>query len=75
VAVEARHRSAGFGQRLVRRLLEELGARRVGEVKVVVGTDNAGANRFYERLGFRPIGRIQLHGEAASNVWKIPCRS
>jgi glycosyltransferase involved in cell wall biosynthesis/ribosomal protein S18 acetylase RimI-like enzyme len=75
VAVEPGHRSAGLGERLVRPLLRELGSRGVGEVKVVVGADNVGANRFYERLGFRPIGRIQLHGEAASNVWKIPCRS
>ena len=75
IAVAPGARSAGLGESLVRPLLRELGARGVGEVKVVVGADNEGANRFYERLGFRPIGRIQLHGEAASNVWKIPCRS
>jgi glycosyltransferase involved in cell wall biosynthesis/ribosomal protein S18 acetylase RimI-like enzyme len=75
VAVEPVHRSAGLGERLVRPLLRELGARGAGEVKVVVGADNEGGNRFYQRLGFRPIGRIHLHGEAASNVWKIPCRS
>lgn len=75
VAVEPVHRSAGLGERLVRPLLRELGARGADEVKVVVGADNEGANRFYQRLGFRPIGLIHLHGEAASNVWKIPCRS
>ncbi|MGH3452390.1 MAG: GNAT family N-acetyltransferase, partial [Haloechinothrix sp.] len=75
VAVEKRRRSGGLGEMLVRRLLGELGARRVDVVKVVVGADNAGANRFYERLGFRRIGRIHVHGEAASNVWVIPCRS
>lgn len=75
IAVQPSHRSAGLGAGLVRRLLRALGERHVVDLKVVVGTDNLGGNRFYERLGFHPIGRINLHGEAVSNVWGITCRS
>jgi glycosyltransferase involved in cell wall biosynthesis/ribosomal protein S18 acetylase RimI-like enzyme len=75
IAVAPGARSAGLGESLVRPLLRALGERGVGEVKVVVGADNEGANRFYERLGFRLIGRIQVHGGSASNVWGIKCPS
>jgi glycosyltransferase involved in cell wall biosynthesis/ribosomal protein S18 acetylase RimI-like enzyme len=75
IAVAPGHRSSGLGERLARPLLRELERRGATSVKVVVGADNEGANRFYRRLGFDRAARIELHGDAPSNVWVIPCRS
>jgi ribosomal protein S18 acetylase RimI-like enzyme len=75
IAVAPGRRSSGVGERLARQLLRGLGARGVAEVKVVVGADNEGANRFYQRLGFRRVARIALHRSVPSHVWVIPCRS
>ncbi|MGH2637553.1 MAG: GNAT family N-acetyltransferase, partial [Actinomycetota bacterium] len=75
IAVEPAERSSGIGARLARGILDGLSSRGADEVKVVVGVDNEGANRFYERLGFRPAARIAVHGTGASNVWVIRCPS
>jgi glycosyltransferase involved in cell wall biosynthesis/ribosomal protein S18 acetylase RimI-like enzyme len=75
IAVAPRRRSSGVGERLVRSLLHQLDARGVTDVKVVVAADNEGANRFYQRLGFRRVASFTLHGDAPSHVWVIPCRS
>jgi glycosyltransferase involved in cell wall biosynthesis/ribosomal protein S18 acetylase RimI-like enzyme len=75
IAVAPERRSSGVGERLALQLLRGLGAGGVAEVKVVVGTDNEGANRFYHRLGFRHVARIALHRGVPSDVWVIPCRS
>jgi ribosomal protein S18 acetylase RimI-like enzyme len=75
IAVEPAARSSGIGARLTTGLLRGLGERGAEEVKVVVGADNEGANRFYERLGFRHAARIAVHGGTPSNVWVIRCRS
>ena len=45
------------------------------EFKVVVGADNEGANRFYERMGLRPAERTAVHDGVASNVWVMACPS
>jgi RimJ/RimL family protein N-acetyltransferase len=47
----------------------------VEEVKVVVAADNAAANRFYERVGFRCAGTTEVHRGHVSNVWVSRCRS
>lgn len=74
IAVDPAVRSKGIGRVLAQGVvsgLAEVGAR---EVKVVVGADNEGANRFYEHLGFREAARIKVHGDP-SNVWVIRCTS
>jgi glycosyltransferase involved in cell wall biosynthesis/ribosomal protein S18 acetylase RimI-like enzyme len=73
IAVEPGYRSEGVGRLLAEGIVDGLAARGAGEVKVVVAEDNAGANRFYERLGFHPAARISVHGEIPSNVWVIRC--
>jgi ribosomal protein S18 acetylase RimI-like enzyme len=49
-------------------LLRRLRERGAAELKVVVADDNVGANRFYERLGFRQVARVEVHGGTPSNV-------
>jgi ribosomal protein S18 acetylase RimI-like enzyme len=75
IAVDPARRSNGVGSALTRAIARELAERGVREFKVVVGTDNEGANRFYERQGFRPAGRTSVHEGVASNVWVMACPS
>jgi GNAT superfamily N-acetyltransferase len=73
IAVEPGYRSEGVGRLLAEGIVDGLAARGADEVKVVVADENAGANRFYERLGFRAAARVSVHGEVPSNVWVIRC--
>ena len=52
-----------------------LAGRGVGDIKVVVGAANQGANRFYAKVGFREAGRLTVHQGTPSNVWIRSCRS
>ncbi|MGQ0668512.1 MAG: GNAT family N-acetyltransferase [Actinomycetota bacterium] len=73
IAVEPARRSMGIGRILARGIVSGLAEAGAEEVKVVVGADNVGANRFYEGLGFRHAARIAVHGGTPSNVWVIRC--
>jgi len=64
-------RSKGLGERLADGVLRGLAERGAPEAKVVVGAGNEGANRFYERIGFRKAGQIDVHAGEPSNVWVI----
>ena len=68
MAVSEGRRSTGVGETLVGGLLNELAA---PAVRVVVGMDNAGARRFYRRVGFEPVQQLSVHGEEPSEmlVW------
>lgn len=63
IAVWPMFRSQGFGQMLLNAAGNELRRRGVQRVKVAVGAANTGANRFYERCGFRLAVTRQHHGE------------
>lgn len=75
IAVDAQHRSGGVGRELADAVTAGLADRGVRRFKVVVDVDNEDANRFYERLGYRPAGRTSVHRGAASNVWVMTCPS
>lgn len=75
IAVDASSRERGVGSDLVGALVTALERRGVGEFKVIVGTDNERANRFYERLSFRPAGSTAVHRGVSSNVWVMACPS
>jgi GNAT superfamily N-acetyltransferase len=69
---EARGRA--LGSRLVERFLDEARGRRLRGVRATVYEDNRQARRFFERLGFHPLGRKPafkppLRGEGRE--WKI----
>ncbi len=75
IAVDPSKRSLGVGRALAEGIVAGLARGGAKEVKVVVGAENEGANRFYERLGFHHAGRMAVHGITASNVWVIRCTS
>lgn len=75
IVVARPYRSRGLGGDLMTAIGRSLSERGVREFKVVVGADNAGANRFYARLASRPSERTQVHDGIASNVWVVTCPS
>jgi glycosyltransferase involved in cell wall biosynthesis/ribosomal protein S18 acetylase RimI-like enzyme len=75
IAVSPDARAKGVGRTLAEGVIHELGKRGAEEVKVVVDADNQQANRLYQRLGFRPAGRIELHQGRAALVWIMECRT
>ncbi len=75
IAVDDSSRSDGVGSALVSAIAERLALAGVRDFKAVVGTDNAGANRFYERNGFVLAGSTAVHEGERSNVWTKRCRS
>jgi ribosomal protein S18 acetylase RimI-like enzyme len=51
----------GLGSGLVMRLQGDLRAMGVDQLWVRVRVDNGTARSFFERLGFHPMGSIELH--------------
>jgi len=70
IAVSPLLRSQGVGQMLLDAALNELWAKDIGRVKVAVGAANTGANRFYERCGFR-LARTRRHHGEPMNIYTI----
>jgi GNAT superfamily N-acetyltransferase len=50
------HQSGGLGGRLIGEVLDWLEARTTGRLWIGVWSGNHGAQRFYDRLGFRKVG-------------------
>jgi glycosyltransferase involved in cell wall biosynthesis/ribosomal protein S18 acetylase RimI-like enzyme len=75
IAVAPSCRTGGTGRALADGVLHGLAERGAAEIKVVVGAAHGGANRFYERVGFRPAGQLSVHQGTPSNVWIRSCHS
>jgi len=58
IGVAAAARGSGCGRQLVDRLMDALAAWGHGGLCVDTRRENIGANRFYIKLGFRPIGSL-----------------
>jgi glycosyltransferase involved in cell wall biosynthesis/ribosomal protein S18 acetylase RimI-like enzyme len=75
IAVDPAFRAGGTGRALADGVLRGLAERGAEQIKVVVGAANEGANRFYQRVGFRHAARLCVHQGTPSNVWIKPCPS
>jgi ribosomal protein S18 acetylase RimI-like enzyme len=53
------HRKTGVGRQLVNQVLEWAAERNVSALLLMVTSNNAGAIRFYEKLGFARTGRTE----------------
>jgi len=62
VAVDARARGRGIGGRLMEAALAEIRRRKIPSVKVLVGENLEPANAYYQKWGFKLVGRIPHHG-------------
>jgi glycosyltransferase involved in cell wall biosynthesis/ribosomal protein S18 acetylase RimI-like enzyme len=61
--------SRGIGRALVSDVIAGLRAQGIGDIKVVVGAENADANAFYARIGLRHHATLSVHRGTPSNVW------
>jgi glycosyltransferase involved in cell wall biosynthesis/ribosomal protein S18 acetylase RimI-like enzyme len=75
IAVAPAVRAGGTARALADGVLAGLAGRGVGDIKVVVGAANQGANRFYAKVGFREAGQLTVHQGTPSNVWIRSCHS
>jgi len=66
VAVAQDRRGTDVAARLFARLMQEFEQRQVRHIHVVVGADRLAARRFYEKMGGRPMARLQVHRGQAS---------
>lgn len=57
IVVTSKMRRSGLGQQLVKRLTEDARSRGYHSICLYTEQENVGAQRFYERLGFRKVGR------------------
>jgi ribosomal-protein-alanine N-acetyltransferase len=58
LAVRARYQRTGIGRRMVAWLEASALVAGIEAIELELRRDNAGARRFYERLGFRPVGIV-----------------
>lgn len=58
LAVRGRYQRTGIGRRLVAWLEASALVAGIEAIELELRRDNAGARRFYERLGFRPVGIV-----------------
>jgi ribosomal protein S18 acetylase RimI-like enzyme len=72
IAVAARAEGAGLGGELLRAALAQLRRDDIDAVRVVTAADNTAARRMYERVGFRPHRRTEVHAGVVQEllVWR-----
>lgn len=58
IVVTSKMRRCGLGQQLVKRLIDDARSRGYDSICLYTEQDNETAQRFYERLGFREVGRL-----------------
>lgn len=77
VAVDVSAARRGVGRRVVGASTQLLAARGHHAVKVVTGSDNVAALGMYERCGFEPHARVEVHEGVSSEVlvWNSSSRS
>jgi ribosomal protein S18 acetylase RimI-like enzyme len=72
IAVGPPARRAGLGSGLVMEVEEELRRRGADRMTVSVRIDNRPARAFFERMGFHPLGRADLHHGRAALRYEKP---
>lgn len=68
LVVQGQARRTGIGSALVAALAERLAASDINQLKVVVGEELEGAASFYQNLGFKAVGVIEVHAGRRSQI-------
>ncbi len=71
LAVRARYQRTGIGRRLVAWLEASALVAGIEAVELELRRDNGGARRFYERLGFRPVGIVARYYGGAVDALRM----
>jgi RimJ/RimL family protein N-acetyltransferase len=61
IATKESERGKGFGEKLTSGLVALAGEAGIGEVYLAVSARNPGAQRVYERVGFKPLGQFHTY--------------
>lgn len=69
IAVDRAVRGSGVAERLYRRLEDHFAKRRVGAFRITVGDSLAPAHRYYQRMGAKPVARVEVHAGEGSVVY------
>lgn len=69
IAVNQSARGSGAAGHLYQSLCAHARAQGVPAFRIVVGDSLGRAQRFYIRLGAKPVGTVRLHGDATSTVF------
>lgn len=69
VAVDPACRGTGLAVRLYEGLEEHFARRGINAFRITVGESLAAAHRFYQRMGAKPMGRIEVHAGRGSVVY------
>lgn len=70
IATHVEARGKGVGSALMEAAEQAARRRRCGALRLEVRTDNEGAIRLYERLGYRRIGRYEGYYEDGADAWR-----
>lgn len=62
ICVAPQRQRSGLGAEMVRLMLDEAGARGCVWLRLLVERQNHTAWRLYERMGFQPVGEVDLYG-------------
>lgn len=68
LAVHPSHRRKGVGSRLMEALEEVFKSKEAREVELEVREDNVEARMFYEKLGYRSVGRLRHYYSNGSDA-------
>jgi ribosomal protein S18 acetylase RimI-like enzyme len=67
--VAARRQGAGVGRALFAAMEQEYCRRRVARIRIVTGAQQLSAIRFYEKIGARPAGNLEVHAAVKSRLF------
>lgn len=70
MVIRAEYRGQGYAERLFKAFGDRLGQLGVSEFKIVAGTWNPGACRFYEKMGATEVMRFELHKGETSILFR-----
>ena len=69
IAVDPSVRGTGVAERLYRRLQAHFVQRDIGSFRITVGDSLAPAHRYYQRMGAKATGRVEVHEGEGSVVY------
>ena len=59
LAIHHQYHGKGYGQKMMNQLFEQFKTRKIIRIELIVETDNPGAIKFYEKLGFEIEGTMK----------------
>ena len=71
IAVDPRYRGRGIAQALLQATLAALRSEGIGALRLMAGTANESALRFYQRFGFIRVRKVANYYGAGRDAWRM----